>query len=142
MLIRFLEKKDLPQLAKLYQQFWNDESNVSKMEKQFDVIQKENHHIILVCEVESKVIGSVMGVVCKELYGECKPFLVVENMIVDEDYRKKGIGHKLLSQLEVLAKERDCTQMILVTEKDRLDACSFYEKCGFSKNTTGYKKKL
>lgn len=142
MLIRKLEKKDLPQLAKLYQQFWNDESDVSKMEEQFDVIQMENNHIILVSEIGNQVVGSVMGVVCRELYGDCRPFLVVENMIVDKEYRKQSIGSKLLAQLEILAKERDCTQMILVTEKDRLDACSFYEKCGFSKNTTGYKKKL
>ena len=83
-----------------------------------------------------------MGIVCKELYGDCNPFLVVENMIVDKSSRHKGIGTLLLHELERLAKERYCTQMILVTENDRIDACNFYEKYGFSKNNKGYKKKL
>lgn len=140
--IRKLEKSDLSQLAGLYQQFWSDISDVTEMEKSFDMIEAENSHIILVCEIDGKITGSVMGIVCRELYGDCRPFLVVENMIVDKNYRRKGIGHQLLSELEKSAKERNCTQMILVTEKDRSDACGFYEKYGFSQNTTGYKKKV
>lgn len=142
MIIRKLEKDDLSQLAKLYQQFWGDRSNIVEMEKQFDLIQAENNHIILVCEVDGKVVGSVMGVVCRELYGDCRPFLVIENMIVDKPYRRNGVAHQLLYELEKLAEQRNCTQMILVTEKERFDACKFYEKYGFSKNTTGYKKKV
>ncbi len=142
MVIRMLEKRDLAQLAILYKQFWGDESNVQKMEEQFDIISHEGNHIILVCEINNAVVGSVMGIVCKELYGDCNPFLVVENMIVDKSSRHKGIGTLLLHELERLAKERYCTQMILVTENDRIDACNFYEKYGFSKNNKGYKKKL
>lgn len=41
-----------------------------------------------------------------------------------------------------VAKERNCTQNILVTEKDRIAACSFYEKNLFSKNTIGHKKRI
>ena len=142
MVIRRLERADLPQLAKLYEQFWGDVSDVSKMECQLDTIEKEDTHIILVGEMDHTVVGSVMGIVCKELYGDCRPFLVVENMIVDQSRRNTGIGSKLLFELELLAKERDCTQMLLVTEADRVDACSFYEKYGFQKNNKGYKKKL
>lgn len=83
-----------------------------------------------------------MGIVCRELYGDCRPFLVVENMIINKQHQRKGIGHLLLLELEKYAKIQNCTQMILVTEKDRLDACGFYEKYGFSKNNKGYKKKI
>ena len=142
MIIRKLERVDLPQLAKLYYQFWNEQADIDKMEKQLELIDIENNHIILVCEESGTVVGSVMGIVCRELYGDCRPFLVVENMIVDSNFRKQGIGQLLLRHLESSAKERNCTQMILVTEKDRHDACAFYENYGFSKNTTGYKKRI
>lgn len=142
MIIRELNSIDLPKLADLYEQFWGDKSDVSKMEQQLEFIRRENQHIILVCEDQGQVVGSVMGIVCRELYGDCRPFMVVENMIVDKTYRRTGIGQALLQELERMAKERNCTQMILVTEKDREDACSFYESYGFSRNTTGYKKKL
>lgn len=142
MKIRKLEKNDMKRLAGLYEQFWHETSDVSKMEAQFDVLERENNHILLGAEEEGTLIGSVMGVVCKELYGDCRPFLVIENMIVDGADRRKGVGRVLLSEMEKQAKEWDCTQMILVTEIGRRDACCFYEAFGFHKNNKGYKKKL
>ncbi len=140
--IRELNETDLVQLAELYYQFWGDNSDVEKMKSQLQVIKTENNHIILVCENNGNIVGSVMGIVCRELYGECRPFLVIEKMIVDRRYRQQGVGTRLLEYLEERAKERGCTQMILVTEKNRIDACGFYESFGFSTNTTGYKKRL
>lgn len=142
MTIRTLEKSDLENLAYLYEQFWGEKSDISKMICQFDIIERENNHIFLVAEKDGLLIGSVMGVVCKELYGDCSPFLVVENMIVDKPFRENGIGTKLLSELESTAKKLHCSQMILITEADRHDACNFYEKYGFEKNKKGYKKKF
>ena len=142
MKIRTLEKSDMKRLADLYRQFWDEQSDVEKMEAQFDAIQRENSHLLLGAEAEGRLIGSVMGVICKELYGDCRPFLVIENMIVENDGRRKGIGSALLSELEKRARERQCTQMILVTEIERQDACGFYESFGFQKNNKGYKKKL
>ncbi len=141
--VRTLEKQDIPQLAGLYELFWGEKSDVLKMEQQFDVLEKDKSYILLVAEnIDRAILGSVMGIVCKELYGDCRPFLLVENMVVDKQCRKSGIGRLLLSELEARAKERDCTQMLLVTEIDRTDACSFYEGFGFQKNNKGYKKKI
>jgi len=79
----------------------------------------------------------------EELYGDCKPFLVIENMIVDSKYRKKGIGKMLIEQIEKQAKIKGCSQIILVTEMNRHDACGFYESIGFHPTANkGYKKKL
>lgn len=142
MIIRHLNKNDLLQLSALYEQFWGEASDVIKMERQFDKIQSENTHVILVCENKDQIIGSVMGIICRDLYGSCQPFMVVENMIVDKSCRLNGIGKALLHKLEETAKEHNCSQMILVTEKNRTDACSFYESYGFSDNTTGYKMKV
>ena len=142
MKIRELQLSDLPALAGLYQQFWNEQSDITRMEEAFRKISHAGTHIVLCAEDEEMLIGSVMGVVCPELYGDCRPFLVIENMIVDRNVRRQGVGYALLQELEIRAKARQCTQMILVTEKNRLDACSFYEAYGFQKHTTGYKKKL
>jgi len=142
MLIRSMVIEDVSQLSTLYQQFWNELSDVNKMREQFVKIKGSNTHILLSAVEDNKLIGSVMGIICEELYGECKPFLLVENMIVDKYSRRKGIGSALLTELEKLAREKDCTQIILVTESDRFDACGFYEAYGFQQNNKGYKKKL
>ena len=143
MTIRDMELRDIGALSKLYYQFWNEESDTQKMKNKFAKLQS-NEAYILLCAVENdKPIGSVMGIICEELYGECEPFLLLENMVVDNDYRQKGIGRALFSELESRAKANGCTQIILVTEADREDACGFYEAMRFHKSANrGFKKKL
>ncbi len=143
MQIRDMQRKDLERLNALYSQFWGETSSLLNMQAQFDEITKNSSHILLVATDDDELIGSVMGVICNELYGDCKPFLVIENMIVDQNARRNGVGKLLLEELESRAKKRNCTQMILVTEADREDAVGFYENNGFSHDThKGYKKKL
>ncbi len=124
MFVRRMLIKDIAELAVLYHQFWGEESSVKKIENQFIKLQKQNTHILLSAIEEDSLVGSVMGIFCEELYGDCRPFLVIE--IVDKNFRKRGIGRALLSEMEKIAKQRGCTQIILVTESNRIDACGFY----------------
>ncbi len=142
MLIREMIVEDIPQLAELYRQFWGDASNVDKMKTTFLELQKRNSHLFLSAVEGNELIGTIMGIVCEELYGECRPFLLIENLIVDKKHRRKGAARKLLAELENRARQRDCWQMILVTEADRDDACAFYKANGFQLNNAGFKKKL
>lgn len=135
-------RADIPQLEMLYQQFWNEHSDISAMEKQFDSLSKDERYIILSAVINNKLVGSVMGIICQELYGDCNPFLVLENMVVDQEARRRGIGKSLINRLEEIAKSKSCSQIILVTELERTEACLFYEACGFQTNNKGYKKKL
>ena len=143
MIIREMIVDDISELTQLYRQFWNEESCVKTMHKQFIKFQKNNLHILISAIENNKLIGSIMGVICEELYGDCQPFVVLENMIVDKNYRNKGVGKALISKLEEIATKRNCTQVILVTESNRIDACKFYESVGYSPQThKGFKKKL
>jgi ribosomal protein S18 acetylase RimI-like enzyme len=99
MIIRKMILEDISQLAGLYRQFWNEESNVHIMQKQFEKLKINDTHILLSAVDENQLIGSIMG-----------------------------IGKALIQEIESIARERKCTQIILVTESDREDACSFYER--------------
>ena len=96
-------RADIPQLEMLYQQFWNEHSDISAMEKQFDSLSKDERYIILSAVINNKLVSSVMGIICQELYGNCKPFLVLENMVVDQEARRRGIGKSLINRLEEIA---------------------------------------
>jgi len=64
-------------------------------------------------------------------------------MVIASEYRKKGIGKILFEELEKRAKIKGCSQIILVTEMNRSDACGFYESMGFHPTANkGYKKKI
>jgi len=84
-----------------------------------------------------------MGIVCEELYGECRPFMVVEDVIVDQNHRRQGIGSLLMRELERRAIVRDCAYIIFVTEQDRTTAHAFYASLGYSPDKyRGFKKRL
>ena len=142
MIVRDMIKEDIPQLALLYKQFWGEESSINTMYINFYKFQENGSHILLSAVEDNQLIGSVMGVICGELYGDCNSFLVIENMIVDKEYRNRGIGRALISELEIRAAKK-CNQIILITETNRIDACSFYESVGYKPEIhKGFKKKL
>jgi len=67
--IRKLIYSDLPQLALLYKNFWNEDSDIQKMEKIFERL-KNNDAYIFLCAIENnKICGSIMGIICYGLYG-------------------------------------------------------------------------
>lgn len=143
MFIREMIVEDIPQLEKLYRQFWDEKSSVETMNQRFNHLLANQSHIFLSAMENNQLIGSVMGVICEELYGDCKPFLVLENMIVSKNHRNQGVGKALVSELERIAANRNCSQVIFVTERSRIDAVKFYESIGYNSLThVGFKKKL
>jgi GNAT superfamily N-acetyltransferase len=143
MKIRRMVKEDIPSLALLYKHFWNEDSSIEKMERKFIELHGNPEYIFLSALQENQLVGSVLGIICEELYGECKPFLLIEDLIVDHKYRRKGIGKALMAEIEMIALENDCYQILLITHNDRTDAIAFYESLGFNPDThKGFKKSL
>ncbi|MBP2637047.1 MAG: acetyltransferase [Firmicutes bacterium] len=59
----------------------------------------------------------------------------------------RHVGHQsVFAQSDVLVYSyfiKNCIQIILVTEANRIDACNFYKSVGYCSNThKGFKKKL
>ena len=141
--IRNLEESDLSQVAALYTLFWNEEMNLTKMQAKFGQISSNPDYIFLCAESNGKVVGTIQGIVCEEIYGDCNPFLVMENFVIDKGNRGKGLGRQLLNELEKAGKEKNCSQIIFITETDREDTVKFYEKMGFDPTShKGFKKSL
>jgi len=143
MKIRRLQEEDIPALARLYVQFWNEKSSLEKMEETFARLRDNPDYIFLVADTDEEVVGSLMGVVCEELYGECRPFMVIEDVIVDREFRQQGIGTALMHGIEACAVTRNCNYLIFVSERERTDALPFYRSLGYEPDAyRGFKKRL
>ena len=57
-----------------------------------------------------------------------------ENVITDINYRKTGIGRKLIEMAIEYAKENNCYKAVLQSGIKRTGAHEFYEKLGFNPN--------
>jgi len=135
--------KDLPEIASLYKGFWGESSNLEQMQTRFELLKQDKRYCLLVAEHTCEVVGTIFGVVCDELYGNCLPFMVMEDLIVKESHMRTGVASLLMAQLEEFAKFMKCTQLQFITESNRTDAIRFYERIGYdSSKNVGFKKKL
>ncbi|MHB9149464.1 MAG: GNAT family N-acetyltransferase [Thermoleophilia bacterium] len=137
-----VEPSDLSAIGRLHEHFWGAASDVGAMAETLATLSADPNHVFLAARVGGECIGTATGVVCHGLYGGYDTYMVVEDMVVDSEHRRKGVASALLSRLESIARDRGCNQVILLTESVRADAVALYQANGFEARWTGFKKKL
>lgn len=80
--------------------------------------------LFLVAEVDGQIIGSVLG-------GFDGRRGMVYHLAVDTDYRKKGLGSLLMTELENRMSKKGCIRSYLLVTRDNLEAIHFYEDIGW-----------
>ena len=55
----------------------------------------------------------------------------IEDIAVDEAYRRRGAGQTLLQRAVEWARDRQLPGLMLETQDVNVDACRLYERCGF-----------
>ncbi len=103
--IKEIEFESLGALNKLYDELIGHPTNPQKLEAAFRSIQADSRYILLGAFVDGELLGSMMGIVCQDLVGECRPFMVIENVVVSSRSRRQGLGKKLIAALEAIAQE-------------------------------------
>jgi GNAT superfamily N-acetyltransferase len=136
---------DLPGIKRLYEQLIECSDDIGMMRKRYAEILKDDDVLIVVAkDAEGNVIGSVNGYVCPIICWGCSSFMAVEDVIVDEEYRKRGVGTAMMAYLDDFAARKGCSYAILVsTDKEsRKDAHRFYESIGYNKHgdVKGFRK--
>lgn len=138
-----LTEADLPELARLYRQFWGEESDPEAMRDTFRRRREDPDYLFLAARVDGVLVGSALGLIGEELYGDCRPFLVIEDLVVDETRRRTGVGAALLGEMEECAARRDCAAILFITEAGREGAVGFYESLGYDwRPYRGFKRRL
>jgi GNAT superfamily N-acetyltransferase len=63
-------------------------------------------------------------------------------IVVDERYRREGVGEALVAAAEDRARAAGCSLMFLTTAERRTDAHSFYRRLGFEETGRRFAKSL
>jgi len=129
-------KRDLAGILDLYKQFNdNDDSvdclSIDKANKIWDYIITSNIKYFIAKDGE-KIIGSCYINIIPNLTHGGKSIGYIENLITDENYRRQGIGKKLMEMAINNARENDCYKAVLQSGTKRTGAHKFYEKIGFN----------
>ncbi len=143
MVIREMKEKDLNEVSGLYEALMGQRSAMENMSTKFAVMNTNNNYILLVAEEDCKVVATVMGIVCDTMVLNFNSFLVIEALIVNEEYRGKGIAKSMLLELENRAVKIGCGYIILVSGKQRTGAHKLYESLGYAEEgAKGFRKIL
>ncbi len=138
-----IKESELNELSKLYFELGNKESNKYKMKEIFDIINSNPQYYLLGIKNEGILIGTAMVIVCNDLFFNCQPFIVVENVIVSEKHQRKGYGSLLFEEIDRIAKENNCYYIMLLSNKRRQKSHEFYKKMGYkSDDNLAFKKYL
>jgi len=142
--IRKATKSDVEGLNQLYFQLSNGDHGLSP---DFPVIfaqmqEDSSYHLMVAIDENMRVIGSLLGIVCKSLADNYEAFLVIEDVIVDKEYRRAGVGRALFEKMDEIAHENNCAYSILVSSGFRKEAHQFYENMGYSDSVIGFRKKF
>ena len=121
-----IEVNDLAELADLYQELQKNEISIDKMEKTLLRVKDDPNHVILGAKIDGVLVGTLLGVACQMLFGQCKSFMIIEDVVVSKDYRHYGIGKALMREIEKIAEQLNCSYIMLITDFDRPDAHKFY----------------
>ena len=131
--IRKLQKDDLWNGFLLTLDSLRQASNIDKKtaEKIFDKINSNPDHIIAVAVIEGKIVGSTTLLIETKFIHSGGKVGHIEDVVVDKEYQRKGIGEKIITYLLRYAKDQGCYKNILDCVDD---VKPFYEKLGFKHN--------
>ncbi len=140
-LVSKIEEKHLEELAALYGELIDEKTDIVELRKAYRRIQAAPEYIVLGAMFDGMLIGSLMGILCTDLIADCRPFMYIDNVIVKQGYRGKGIGEKLIRSIEETARNFNCYGTIVISKSFREQAHRFYEKFGYKRDLVqGYKK--
>lgn len=142
--IEKIHSEDLLELSNLYKELSGNKTNMEKMKENYDWINTNQDYILIGAKDDNKnLVGSLLGILCHDVVGECRPFMVLENVIVKSNCRGLGIGKKLMNFIEDYCRSINCYYIIFVSSKNRKEAHKFYEALGYDINAVqGFKKYL
>lgn len=106
------------------------------------IVENPAHGSIFVLRSEGQVLGMANALITISTAEGC-PVLILEDVIVAELVRGKGLGSQLVNHVLEWARERGFPRVTLLADRDNEAALNFYEKLGFCVSAmTVYRKSL
>lgn len=97
-----------------------------------DLLRGRPDAVILVAEAEGRVVGMcTVQLTASTARGGLSAG--IEDVVVDETVRGRGIGRALLAAAEAWARGRGAVRIALLADETNLPALDFYDRLGFTR---------
>jgi len=134
-MIREFDHKDKEGVLECLKEVWS----ITSIDDNFLSDYLSNHNILYVIDLDGEIAGCATLHLQKKLIRNGSTAGFIEDVVVKEKYRNNKLGESLISHLVDKAKENQCYKIVLSCYPERI---SFYERCGFFKETITMRKHL
>lgn len=111
-------------------------------EDAFQIISHDLNSILLVGELEGKVVATAQVTILIGMSGLGARRARISGVEVAEHLRSKGIGEKMMQVCGQFIASKGVKHVFLASNKNRPRAHSFYERLGFKRSHEGFTLKL
>lgn len=95
---------------------------------------------LLVLEQAGAVIGTMTLLIVPSLAHGGRPWAIIEQLIIAEDYRNQKMGRKMVEHAIDRARQAGCYKISVDSDKRRSGAHLFYRKLGFSNAAFNFRR--
>lgn len=145
MMIREINENDFQGLSELYTHLHNNkliEDNDKNTAVFNEILADKNHHII-VAEEDNRIVSSCVCIIVPNLTHNQQPYALIENVVTEKAYRKRGLASECLLYAKELAVANNCYKIMLMTGSKKRSTHRFYQKNGYNRfEKTGYIQRL
>lgn len=98
------------------------------------LLAESERALVLVAEIDSRVVGMV-SVQLVISTAEGKPSALLEDLVVDQSFRGRGIGSKLLLEAATWSARRGASRLRLLADITNENALTFYARLGWHRTS-------
>lgn len=133
-MIREVEENDFEELMTLYTQLHNNPmpKKTDDIMKLWTKILQDKNYYVIVAQEDKKIVSSCVCVIIPNLTHNQQPYALIENVITDEKYRKRGLATQCLNYAKQIALKNNCYKLMLLTGSKMESTLNFYRKAGYN----------
>jgi ribosomal protein S18 acetylase RimI-like enzyme len=139
-LVRAAVEDDLPAVLSLYRHLHPREPPLESAtaERVWSALLASDLTTVIVAQAAGLLVSSCTLAIVPNLSRGGRSYGVVENVVTHADYRRQGLGGRVLKHALAIAWQADCYKVHLATGSQREATLRFYEGAGFQRGGKTY----
>lgn len=140
-MVRPAVEPDILRILELYEELTGERHDLARHETRplFAEISAMSGHELLVAEEDGLVVGTMVLLIVPNFSHGALPWAILENLVVDAGYRRRGIGRLLMEYAIARAREAGCYKVQLLSSVKRGESHRFYKALGFKTSAYGFR---
>src|SRR5262245_4899972 len=117
-IVRPIRAEELPDLLGLYRHLHPGDPELAisaELERLWQRIFSDPQLHYLVADVDGRIVSTCTLTIIPNLTRGARPYGLIENVVTHPDFRRQGIGTRILQAALALAWEKDCYKVMLLT---------------------------